>query len=134
MSHLVLIRDSELGKPGVHEFTLEMPSEEVTVHELMRSRVFQEVKDFNLKSRSEGQRYRGLVPAPELENLLNGSKGSVPVPVDWKVQFQKALQGFERKQFLVLVNEQQVESLDQRVEVQPDTVVSFLKLTPLVGG
>lgn len=34
----------------------------------------------------------------------------------------------------MLVDDKQVESLDDIVTIQAETIVSFIKLTPLVGG
>jgi hypothetical protein len=34
----------------------------------------------------------------------------------------------------MLVDDRQVESLDEEITLQPNTRVSFLRLTPLVGG
>jgi hypothetical protein len=48
--------------------------------------------------------------------------------------FDKALEAFEGNRFLLLVNDCQAESLDDEIVIEPGTCVSFLKLTPLVGG
>ena len=61
MTQTILVRESVLGNPDSHEFRLEVPAEQVTVEELIRSRVFQEVKDLNLKANTKGPRYSGLV-------------------------------------------------------------------------
>jgi hypothetical protein len=44
------------------------------------------------------------------------------------------LGAFAGNQIIVLVDDHQVESLDEEIVVRPDTRVSFLRLTPLVGG
>jgi len=138
MTQTILVRESVLGNPDSHEFTLEVPAEQVTVRELIRSRVYQEVKDLNLKAnaRARAPRYSGLVEIPEAEQILNGSKDSDSKrkPIDWQPHFKKAIEAFEQKQFLILVNEKQAETLDQQFQVQADTVVSFVRLTPLAGG
>ncbi|EDL56503.1 hypothetical protein PM8797T_00784, partial [Gimesia maris DSM 8797] len=46
----------------------------------------------------------------------------------------KAVEAFERNQILILVNERQAESLDEEIKITPQSEVSFLKLTLLVGG
>ena len=45
-----------------------------------------------------------------------------------------ALAAFEANGFVMLVDDVQVESLDEAVGVTDDTVVTFLRLVPLVGG
>ena len=46
----------------------------------------------------------------------------------------RQLAAFERNGFLILVDDEQVEQLTDCVVLSPDTVVTFLKLVPVVGG
>jgi hypothetical protein len=48
--------------------------------------------------------------------------------------YKRAWNGFEKNQFVVLVNELQVSELDEEVSVGRDMRVKFLRLTPLIGG
>jgi hypothetical protein len=89
------------------------------------------VKDYNVR---QPQVFRGLVQPTEAEQTLNGVKLRKGHKINWKEQFDRAVEAFQRKQVLVLVDDEQVESLEEEVEIRPDTVVSFLKLTLLVGG
>ena len=67
--------------------------------------------------------------------MLNGEKlPQAPRRVDWEAQFARACEAFERNGFFVLVDDRQVEALDDEIELKLDTVVSFVKLVPLVGG
>ena len=51
---------------------LEFPTERITVRELIRERVYQEVQDFN---RKQGERvFRGLVQPTDAERVLNGRR------------------------------------------------------------
>ncbi|HEV3236957.1 MAG TPA: hypothetical protein VGZ25_08210 [Gemmataceae bacterium] len=98
---------------------------------MIRSRVYQEVQDYNLK---QGQVFHGLVQPEEAEKTLNGWKLKKPRLLDWKKQFDRALEGFEGNQILILVNDHQAESLDEDIVIEPQTTVTFLRLRPLVGG
>ncbi len=40
----------------------------------------------------------------------------------------------EHTGFILLVDDRQVDSLDQVIEVSPATTATFIKLVPLVGG
>ena len=53
MSATLTIRDETAAGEPVHEFPLEFPSERITVRELIRERVYQEVTDYNFRSRRE---------------------------------------------------------------------------------
>lgn len=131
MSNTLTIRDEQVGRGTVHEFSLEFLAERITVRELIRSRVYQEVKDHNVRRPEE---FRTLVQPTDAEQTLNGYRLKKPRQIDWKKQFEKALEAFESNQILVLINDRQAESLDDEFTIGPDTQVSFLRLTMLVGG
>ena len=131
MTTTLTIRDETLGGESLREWALVVTAERMSVRELIRSRVYQEVQDYNVQ---RGQVYQGLVRPEEAEKALNGWKLKKPRLLDWKRQFERALEGFEGNQILILVNDRQAESLDEEFVVGPDTSVTFLRLTPLVGG
>lgn len=131
MSITVTVRDETTTGQAAHELTLDLLTERLTVRELIRSRVFQEVKDYNAK---QPDHFRGLVQPTDTEQTLNGFKLKERRMIDWQQQFDRALQAFEANQVLVLINDKQAESLDDEIELKHDTSVSFLRLTPLVGG
>ena len=132
---LLTIRDETATGNVTNELTLDVLSETITVRELIRSRVYQEVQDYNLRRRQGVAEFRGLVTPSDAERTLNGAmKLRQPREIDWKDQFEKACDAFERNGFFVLVDDKQAESLDETVTLRHDTKVSFVKLVPLVGG
>lgn len=135
MPATLMIRDEGLGaqeQDGGYELTV--PSERLTIRELIRERVYQEVDDHNRKTR-EGRagRFRGLVRPTDAEAALNGPASSRR-EVDWKAQFELATRAFEDRRVLVLVGEKQATELDEAFEVTAGLEVTFLRLVPLVGG
>lgn len=131
MPATVTIRDETLGSNSLREWALEVLSERVSVRELIRSRVYQDVQDYN---RTQGPVFQGLVQPDDAEKTLNGWKLNKPRQLDWQRQFEQAVEGFEHNRVLILVNDRQAESLDEEFEVAPGTEVTFLRLVPLVGG
>ncbi len=131
MAQTITIRDETTGGKTLREFTLEMPAERTTVRELIRSRVYQEVKDINA---NQPQVFPGLIQPTEAEMALNGSEVGKKRNVDWKRQFERTLAAFRSSQILVLLDDRQLESLDEEFEVKPGTQISFLRLTLLTGG
>jgi hypothetical protein len=131
MSTTLTVRDETSSGGTLHEFALEILTERLTVRELIRSRVYQEVQDYN---RRQPTVYRGLVQPTDAEVSLNGYRLRKARLIDWKAQYDKAVAAFETNGFLVLVDDKQAESLDAEIVVRPDTRVSFLRLTALVGG
>ena len=131
MTATLTIRDETLSGESFNEWALEVTSERVTIREIIRSRVYQEVQDHN---RQCGSPFRGLVQPEEAETALNGHEHKTQRQIDWKRQFERAVEAFEKNQILILVNERQAESLDEEVVVGPGATVTFLRLTLLVGG
>jgi hypothetical protein len=131
MSTTLTVRDQTTSGGTLHEFAVEVLTERITVRELIRSRVYQEVQDFNLH---QPEVFRGLVQPTDAESLLNGCKPRKARTIDWKKQYEKAIEAFESNGILILVGDEQVESLEEEIVIEPDTRVSFLRLTMLVGG
>jgi hypothetical protein len=113
------------------EFTISLPNEVVTSREIILERVRQEVEDYNA---SQPEYFRGLVQPTDAERTLNGFKLRKMRMLDWKEQYEKAVEAFHRNGFILLVDDRQVEDIDAVIEVRPQTTVTFLKLIPLVGG
>jgi hypothetical protein len=131
MPATLTVRDETASGKSINEFPLEFPSERITVRELIRERVYQEVQDYN---RREPEYFKGLVQPTDAEQTLNGYKVRTRRQIDWKTQFEKALDAFGRNGFFILVDDKQVEGLDEEVIIGHGTQVSFVKLMPLVGG
>jgi hypothetical protein len=131
MPATLTIRDETTAGRSLGETVLEFLTERVTVRELIRSRVYQEVQDYN---RRKPEVFRGLVQPTDAEQTLNGYKLRQKREIDWQAQFDKACKAFEQNSFLILIGDRQAASLDEEIVIEPDTQVSFLKLVPLVGG
>jgi hypothetical protein len=130
MSTLTIHDESTTGdisKP----ITLEFLTDHITIRELIRERVFQEVKDYNANL---SPTFRGLIQPSEAEKTINGFKMKTPRHINWEPQFKTACDAFEANRVLVLIDNRQAESLDEEFTITPRTEVSFLKLVPLVGG
>lgn len=136
MAVTLTIRDETPSGGVVHELPLEFPTEQITIRDLIRERVYQEVQDFN-RQRQE-KVFRGLVQPSDTERVLNGARHEFRLKehreIDWKQQFEKATEAFSRNGYFILIDDRQAESLDQEFEIRPSSQVSFVKLTPLVGG
>ena len=128
----VCVRDESASGQSLYEISLEFLSERITVRELLRERVHHEVCEFNRQQ--DKLIRRGLVQPTDAERMLNGSKLRAHRPLDWEAQFALALEGFTDNAFFVLIDNRQAEELDEEFVVGPTTTVSFVKLTPLVGG
>jgi hypothetical protein len=132
MATTLTIADQTAAGLTTGETVVEFLTETITVRELIRARVWQEVDDFN---RRQPDQFRGLVQPAETEERLNGPRDARPRrTVDFKAQFETAVTAFARNGFFILVDDNQLDDLDEVITLRPGTQVSFVKLTPLVGG
>ena len=133
MSTALTIRDETTFSFGSADegFTLDLLSERITLRELIRTRVYQEVRDYNLH---QPEYFHGLVQPSDAERSLNGFKMRKRRRIDPERQFELARRAFYSNGFILLIDDRQVDELEEEIEIRPDTTVTFLKLVPLVGG
>jgi hypothetical protein len=136
MSVSLTICDETASGRVYHEQSLLFPAEKITVRDLIRERVYQEVQNFN--GREAELVFHGLVQPTDAERVLNGTADEYHLKqhrqIDWEPQFDKAIDAFGRGGFLVLIDDKQAASLDDEFVVRHDTQVSFVKLAILVAG
>ena len=87
MAITLTVRDESATGGITRELAVKMLTERVTARELIRSRVYQEVQDYNLKQTGP---FRGLVQPEEAERTRNGPRPGKPRPIDWKKQYESA--------------------------------------------
>ncbi|MFF6976774.1 hypothetical protein ACFZAV_03280 [Streptomyces sp. NPDC008343] len=110
---------------------IEIAEERLTVRELIRRRVFQEVAEYNART---PEVFQGLVQPQDTERVLNGYAVRTRRRIDPEAQTEQALKAFAGNGFLVLVGDRQVTELDDQIELGLGTEITFLKLVALVGG
>lgn len=128
---LLLIQDEMAAGGILNRLEMEIAQEMLTVRELIAQRVRQEVAAYNAQ---QSGMFQGLVQPTESERMLNGFRLRPAKRIDAEEQLYKALEGFQRNGYFVLVNDRQVESLEEEVWLGAGATASFIKLTPLVGG
>lgn len=127
MKTLTVTDETAAGKV-LQQILLQFEAEYITVEELIEARIRAEIEKYE---QDAGNYRNGLVLPNFIEQRLN--KKSKP-KVDVEKQLYIALEAFQKNGFLVLIEDEQVERLDQQFLVDESTAVSFIKLTPLVGG
>ncbi|MFC6997800.1 hypothetical protein [Rufibacter roseus] len=131
MAYTLTIKDETFPGKVLHQMELALQNELVTVEDIIEARVNKEVEEYNKKL---PQYYNGLVQPTDSEAMLNGYKLKERKKIDPEKQVYVALDAFLNNGYFVLVDNKQSESLDEEVLLNGSTTVSFLKLTPLVGG
>ena len=127
----ITIKDETFAGKILQEIQLNFQSSTVSVSEIISSRVRKEVENYNNKL---PEYFNGLVEPTDAEKTLNGYKLKNRKLIDAEKQVYVALDAFQKNGFFVLIDNQQSESLEQQVELSDNTAISFIKLTPLVGG
>ncbi len=127
----ITIKDETFSGKVLQEICLQFKTASVTVQDIITSRVIQEVENYNQKL---PEYFNGLVEPTDAEKTLSGFRLKARKKIDAEKQVYVALDAFQKNGFFVLIDNLQSESLDQTVELGVSTTVSFIKLTPLVGG
>ena len=125
------IKDETATGAVTNEVQVSLAHELTTVKDIIEARVRAEVGAYNSK---DAEYFRGLVQPSDAEATLNGYKLRKRRQLDADQQCRIALEAFERNGYFVLIDNIQATTPDQMVVVNPSTTVSFIKLTPLVGG
>ena len=70
-----------------------------------------------------------------LEGKLNAPRTRAkPKRFDRTKERRAAWEAFEKRCFVILIGDRQIDDLDEELVVTPETEVVFLRLVPLVGG
>lgn len=128
----ITIKDETFAGDILDTIELMVSSEILTVKEIITARVAAEIDAYNKKL---PEYFKGLVQPTEAEKTLNGFKlKDKKKTIDVEKQVFVALDAFQKNGYFVLIDNNQAESLQQQVLVRENTSISFIKLTPLVGG
>ncbi|MCN9239617.1 hypothetical protein NGF19_02275 [Streptomyces sp. RY43-2] len=127
----VTFRDETATGKAVTEWEVAGLPERMTVRELIRLRVHEEVARHNARP---SDRFHGLVRPVDAETEVNGYRFREPRRIDGERQAEIAERAFLANGFFMLAGERQVEDLDDVVDLTVDPDVVFIKLVALAGG
>ena len=136
-------------QPATDGFLVEVLAEKVTLGELITRTVQEQIRMSEAREadrmRERARQFKAfrrqyLTEADIAERAGDGKVSlkpkSEPVekPIDAEEEIRRALSAFERKQYIVLVNGRQAESLKEELVFEDQTRVTFVRLMPLAGG
>jgi hypothetical protein len=131
MPSLTIVDRTSTGDP-TGSITLPGLPDRITLRELIRLRVREEVARYNLRPSDV---FHGLVQPVGSEPAIDGFKMPARRPIDWQTHADVAIDRFLSNGFFVLVNGKQVVDLETRLDLNVEHLdVRFIRLTPLVGG
>jgi hypothetical protein len=130
--------------PSLLPVFLNLLQEHLTVAELIQRTVEEQVRELLLQLLDAQQVHHALERhyLTTEEIVAQAQKGAVRYPskpsqisqIEVKAEVHRAIRAFEAGSYIILVNGQQVESLDEELTLSMNTKVIFLRLMPLVGG
>lgn len=127
MSGVLTVRDESLDRRHAFEWPLNVLEERMSVRELIRTRIFEEVDRYNAE---HPHSYRGLIhPVAD-----NGQRGRIDRQINQQKQFELACEAFCQGRIVILIGDVRADDLDEEFDVAPGTTVTFLRLTLIVGG
>jgi hypothetical protein len=127
----ITIIDTNIDGKIANEIVVEIENYSVTIAEIIKARINQEAENYNGKLTGN---FKGLVKPTNSEVVLNGYRLKKHQIIDSEKQLYIALDAFQKNQFFILVDEKQADKLDERIKINKETKISFIKLVPLVGG
>jgi hypothetical protein len=130
MATLTIHDRTAMGR-GVDSFVIDDLPDRITIRDLIRTRVRDEVARYNLKP---APTFRGLVAPDGAVQEALGYRLRTPRRIDWERQADAAITAFMRNGFFILVNGRQATELDEEIQVIDTEDVAFVKLVQLVGG
>ena len=111
--------------------TLDGISSEITLRDLVRTRVREEVARYNA---GPVPVFTGLVMPEGAEPSTDGFRMPQPRRIDWEQQADRAIEAFQRNGSFVLIDDRQVTELDQGLSLSADSDIRFVRLVQLIGG
>lgn len=136
LQNITIYDESHIGKVS-NQLEICLTESTISAAELIRKRIYAEVAEFNAHFETSNCFY-GLIQPSETERILNGGKVGFKMKANREIDPEKqallALAAFQKNGFFLLVDDKQVGNLDEMLTLTERSKVTFLKLTPLVGG
>jgi hypothetical protein len=127
----VTVRDQSSSGKAAGAIELEDVPAAITLRDLIRTRVREEVARYNAAPRDV---FEGLVMPEGAEPARSGYAMGRQRRVDWERQAELAVEAFARNGFFVLVDDRQMTELDEKLALTADSDIRFVRLVQLVGG
>jgi hypothetical protein len=122
----ITINDTLLQGPQ-SSWQLDILEEQSTLREVIRSRIYQEISEYNASKRTQFLNFSSPKPSCQYPSDATST-------LDWQVYYKHAITTFEQRSYIVLIDERQVSDLDRPIQLSAHSTITFLKLVPLIGG
>lgn len=123
---------------------LELLTETVTIRELIAHAVEEQIHELQTQQHIDVQAVQHILNRQYMTNAeiqAQAKHGVVKMPeptemmqIDVSKQIRKAIEAFEKAVYIIVIDGEQADSLDTVVTLKPTSKITFLRLTPLIGG
>lgn len=144
----VQVRNRLFGQPNVEipNVALDLLHETLSVRDLITRTVTEQIQDLLLNHHWDEAKTRETLARQYLTDheiaeqaeqgavrVLPTKIGKIP-NINTGEEVQKALTAFQKRIYLIVVDGYQPAELDEDLTLKPTSKITFLRLTPLVGG
>ena len=131
-TNILRVRDETMMGKLIYEFDLPLPKKQLSVRDIIRERVKQEIEQYQHQRKNNGY---SLVEVSSVEKILNKYGIKETHKMDIEKQLDIAFRAFDNNGYFIIINDVQVETLEQIINLDDENLsVSFIKLVALVGG
>ncbi len=130
-----------VDEPRLGSIVVDLLNERLTVRELIALTVEEQVRDLRINRRLDAAQAGRMLDRQYLTNediQHQASQGAIRHPsikdIDPDTEIRKAVRAFQRGAFIIVIDGYQAASLDETISLHLGSKVTFLRLTPLVGG
>ncbi len=129
-------------QPALESVLLGLLGGRITAAELIRRTVEEQIRNLTVRLRLDAEQVRealghhypnGLGQEPRIIGRAPQAESHL-WQVELEAEVERAWRSFEKGAFMILVGRRRLERLDEEVAFDLDRKVTFLRLTPLVGG
>ncbi|MEO6891426.1 MAG: hypothetical protein ABI324_20760, partial [Ktedonobacteraceae bacterium] len=133
-------------EPGLPTIVLDFLHEEITVAELIRRTVEEQVRELQVARKLNAGEARRILNKQYLtqeEVDEQAAAGLVSLPVGTRAgepdiaiadEVRRACRAFKKQAYLIITDGRRMTSLDEKILFRPGSSVTFIRLIPLIGG
>ncbi|MDX2074850.1 MAG: hypothetical protein SFZ02_00345 [bacterium] len=123
------------------QVALDLLNETLTIAELIAHTVEEQIRDLELQRKLDNDHIQQILNRQYLtdaEVQAQAQDGAIKMPkvekrgVDYHIQ--TAQTAFQKGVYVIVIDGVQADALDSMVTLKPASKITFLRLTPLVGG
>lgn len=131
MKDVLIAHDEDARGNRINTFRMPGGGQKISVRDLIKNRVESEVERFNTQ---RPVCFYTLVQPEAAEITSRGYRLKEHRTLDSAIQLKTALEGFDKKCFLINANGRDYQALDDEIDIGDNTEIVFVKFMEVVGG